>query len=38
MNSSFYLRIEESIKLKNLNSKEEYIVKNISELKKLTSS
>ncbi len=38
MNSSFYLRIEESIKLKNLNSKEEYIVKNISELKKLTNS
>jgi histidyl-tRNA synthetase len=38
MNSSFYLRIEESIKLKNLNSKEEYIVKNISELKKLINS
>ena len=38
MKSSFYLRIEESIQLKNLNSKSEHIVKNISELKKLLSS
>ena len=34
MNASFYLRCDESIKLKNLNSKEELVVNNISELKK----
>ena len=34
MNASFYLRCDESIKLKNLISKEELVVNNISELKK----
>ena len=34
MNASFYLRFDESIKLKNLTSKEELVVKNISDLKK----
>ena len=34
MNASFYLRCDESIKLKNLASKEELVVNNISELKK----
>jgi histidyl-tRNA synthetase len=34
MNSSFFLRCDESIKLKNLTSKEELVVNNISELKK----
>jgi hypothetical protein len=34
MNASFYLRFDESIKLKNLTSKEELVVNNISELKK----
>ena len=34
MNASFYLRCDESIKLKNLTSKEELVVNNISELKK----
>ena len=38
MKSRFYLRIEESMKLKNLNSKEENIVKNLNELKKLIVS
>ena len=38
MKSRFYLRIEESMKLKNLNSKEENIVKNLNELKKLIGS
>ena len=38
MKSNFYLRVGESIQLKNLNSKSEHIVKNISELKKLLSS
>ena len=35
MNASFYLRSGESIKLKNLTSKEELVINNISELKKL---
>ena len=34
MNASFYLRSRESIKLKNLTSKEELVVNNISDLKK----
>ena len=34
MNASFYLRSGESIKLKNLTSKEELVVNNISDLKK----
>jgi len=34
MNASFYLRCDESIKLKNLTSKEELVVNNISDLKK----
>ena len=34
MNANFYLRCDESIKLKNLTSKEELVVNNISELKK----
>ena len=34
MNASFYLRCDESIRLKNLTSKEELVVNNISELKK----
>ena len=34
MNASFYLRCDESIKLKNLTSKEELVVKNILDLKK----
>ena len=34
MNANFYLRCDESIKLKNLISKEELVVNNISELKK----
>jgi hypothetical protein len=38
MKSRFYLRIEESMKLKNLDSKEENIVKNLNELKKLIGS
>ena len=35
MNASFYLRCDESIKLKNLTSKEELVVNNISDIKKL---
>ena len=35
MNACFYLRCDESIKLKNLTSKEELVINNISELKKL---
>ena len=35
MNASFYLICDESIKLKNLTSKEELVINNISELKKL---
>ena len=35
MNANFYLRCDESIKLKNLISKEELVINNISELKKL---
>ena len=38
MNASFYLRCDESIKLKNLSSKEESVIDNISELKKFTKS
>ena len=34
MNACFYLRCDESIKLKNLTSKEELVVNNISDLKK----
>ncbi len=34
MNASFYLRCDKSIKLKNLTSKEELVVNNISDLKK----
>ena len=35
MNASFYLRCDKSIKLKNLTSKEELVVNNISDIKKL---
>ena len=38
MNASIYLRCDESIKLKNLSSKEESVINNISELKKFTKS
>ena len=38
MNASFYLRCNELIELKNLSSKEECVINNITDLKKFTKS